>query len=322
MNHSLYPFVFDPIFKDRIWGGQKLKTVFHKNIPNDLTGESWELSAVPGDISIVSNGEMSGVSLQELIEQQPENLLGNKVHQKFGFQFPLLFKLIDAREDLSIQVHPNDELAQKHHQSFGKTEMWYVMQADQGSRLIVGFKNPSSSQEYKDHLAQKTLLSILDEKPVTEGDVFFLDTGTIHAIGAGIMIAEIQQTSDITYRIYDWDRVDAQGISRELHIDLALEAMNYEVVDAKRPYSKTKDTANEVAHCPYFATNYLSLSEGCTRTHDGQSFRVYMGVEGTFSIRYEDQEFAFAAGQTILVPACIMEFELKGTGAVLEVFVP
>ena len=234
MKSSLYPLQFEPILKERIWGGEKLKTILNKSITSKITGESWELSTVEGDVSIVSNGEIKGKTLMELIVETPNELLGTKVHERFGKQFPLLFKYLDAREDLSIQVHPNDKLAKERHNSFGKTEMWYVMQADADSRIIVGFKENSSKEEYLKHLKDNTLVSILDNVKAKAGDIFFLETGTVHAIGAGLVVAEIQQTSDITYRLYDFDRVDAQGNKRELHVDLALDAINYNKVNTQK----------------------------------------------------------------------------------------
>jgi mannose-6-phosphate isomerase len=225
MKIKLYPFVFEPIFKERIWGGSKLKSELNKQIPSDTIGESWEISSVQDDVSIVKNGFLKGKSLNAILQEYPIEILGTSVFEHFEDQFPLLFKFLDAKEDLSIQLHPNDELAKKRHNSFGKTEMWYVMQADEGSKLIVGFKENSSKEEYLNHVNNKTIVTILDQIPVQKGDVFFLETGTIHAIGAGTVIAEIQQTSDITYRIYDFDRKDEQGNTRELHNDLALEAI-------------------------------------------------------------------------------------------------
>ena len=181
---KLYPLQFEPILKERIWGGTKLKTILNKPITSDRTGESWEISTVEGDVSVVANGILAGKSLNDLIQSSPEDILGTEVYKRYGKQFPLLFKYLDAREDLSIQVHPNDELAKKRHNSFGKTEMWYVMQADESSRIIVGFKEKSNANEYVENLKNKTLLSILDDVKVKTGDVFFLETGTVHAIGA------------------------------------------------------------------------------------------------------------------------------------------
>lgn len=317
-----YPLIFEPILKDRIWGGTKLKTALGKtNLPTETTGESWELSAVEGDVSIVKNGPYAGKSLAELLNKYPQEILGIKVHDKFGTQFPLLFKFLDAREDLSIQVHPNDELAKKRHNSFGKTEMWYVMQADEGARIIVGFKHKSSPQEYVEHLENKNLIEILNEIKVKKGDVFFLETGTIHAIGAGIVIAEIQQTSDITYRIYDWDRVDAQGKSRELHIEQALDAMNYNTTNTQKQYSKEENKSNTMVDCPYFTTNYLPLNGTADIMKDGSSFTVYICTEGEYVFEAGGQTYSFKMGDTILVPASLKAFSLRGNATLLEIYI-
>lgn len=321
MDKALYPLVFVPILKDRIWGGTKLRAHLDKDTANDTTGESWELSAVDGDVSRVRDGIFKDRLLTELLEQYPEEILGTKVYKKFGAQFPLLFKFLDAKDDLSIQVHPNDELAKKRHNSFGKTEMWYVMQADEGARIIVGFKEKSSPEQYLQHLKDKNLIEILNEVQVSKGDVFFLETGTIHAIGKGIVIAEIQQTSDITYRIYDWDRRDADGKARELHVDQALEAMNYDVTDTKKEYSKEVNKSNAVVHSPYFTTSYLPLSGEATISKDGSSFNVYICTEGSFSIEAGGNTYNYKKGDTVLVPAAIKEFRLSGEGELLEVFI-
>lgn len=318
---NLYPLQFEPILKERIWGGTKLKTFLNKPITSDITGESWEISTVENDISIVANGAFQGKSLNDLIAEFPVAVLGTKVFAQFGNQFPLLFKYLDAREDLSIQVHPNDALAKKRHNSFGKTEMWYVMQADADARLIVGFKEPSSPEEYIQNLNNKTLLNILDSKKVKQGDVFFLATGTIHAIGAGTVIAEIQQTSDITYRVYDFDRVDANGNTRELHIDLALEALNYEKIDAERLYSKTKNVSNEVVNCEYFTTNFIPLDGNSTVSKDGESFTVYMCVDGDFQLAVAAETYSYKKGDTVLIPASLTEFQLIGKASILEIYI-
>lgn len=321
MTINWYPLVFKPILKDRIWGGTKLSSLLHKDIISETTGESWEISTVPGDVSVVKNGTLAGKSLNELLDLAPEALLGEKVYSKFGKTFPLLFKFLDAKEDLSIQLHPNDELARKRHNSFGKTEMWYVMQADPDSRIIVGFEETSSPDEYLYHLEHKTLTKILKEIKVAPGDVFFLETGTIHAIGAGIVIAEIQQTSDITYRVYDWDRVDAQGKSRELHIELALDAIDYSVSDAKCKYTQTVNVSNPVIDCPYFTTNFIPLSGQQTFYKNGDSFTVLVCTKGTFSIAINDAVTTFREGDTVLIPAVITDFQLSGEASLLEIFI-
>ena len=321
MNTSFYPLTFYPILKERIWGGTKLKTYLNKPITSDITGESWEISTVENDVSIVANGNFAGKSLNDLINDYPEALLGTKVYAQFGKQFPLLFKYLDAREDLSIQLHPNDALAKRQHNTFGKTEMWYVMQADEAASLIVGFKEKSSREAFLKSVNNKTLLNLLDTKEVKKGDVFFLATGTIHAIGAGIVIAEIQQTSDITYRIYDFDRVDANGNKRELHIDLALEAINYELVDAQKEYTKVENVSNEILNCQYFTTNIIPLDGKSNITKNKDSFTVYMCVDGDFEITYQGQKYAYKKGDTVLIPAEMNEFQIVGKASILEIYI-
>jgi mannose-6-phosphate isomerase len=264
---------------------------------------------------------MAGKSLNEMIDSNPEDLLGTYVYKRFGKQFPLLFKYLDAREDLSIQVHPNDELANKRHNSFGKTEMWYVLQADENSKIIVGFKENSNATEYLENLKNKTLLSILDDVKVKTGDVFFLETGTVHAIGAGLVIAEIQQTSDITYRLYDFDRIDSQGNSRELHVDLALEAINYNKIETKKSYQTTLNQSNFVVDCPYFTTNFLPLDGKIEVSKTGNTFTVYMCVEGNFEIECDNTKFQYKKGDTVLMPAALKTFILKGKASILEIYI-
>ncbi|WP_264525265.1 type I phosphomannose isomerase catalytic subunit [Flavobacterium sp. N502536] len=321
MSIKLYPLQFVPILKDRIWGGEKLKTVLNKAITSKNTGESWELSAVEGDVSMVSNGVLKGKSLMELIAEMPNEILGTKVYSQFGKQFPLLFKYLDAREDLSIQVHPNDELAKERHNSFGKTEMWYVMQADADARIIVGFKEDSNKEEYLKHLEDKTLVSILDEVKAKGGDVFFLETGTVHAIGSGLVVAEIQQTSDVTYRLYDFDRTDAQGNKRELHVDLALDAINYNKVETQKNYETKVNTSNVVVDCPYFTTNFIPLASKTEISKSGETFTVYMCIDGDFKIEYEGFEGFYRKGDTVLVPAEINTFVLDGNASILEIYI-
>ncbi|MBB4803608.1 mannose-6-phosphate isomerase [Flavobacterium nitrogenifigens] len=321
MSQNLYPLQFEPILKERIWGGEKLKTILNKPIVSKITGESWELSTVEGDVSVVANGDLKGKSLMDLINETPDAILGTKVYERFGKQFPLLFKYLDAREDLSIQVHPNDKLAKERHNSFGKTEMWYVTQADADARIIVGFKEDSNKEEYLKHLHDNTLVSILDDVKAKPGDVFFLETGTVHAIGAGLVVAEIQQTSDITYRLYDFDRVDAQGNKRELHVDLALDAINYDKVDTQKKYDSKVNTSNTIVDCPYFTTNFLPLENKLEVAKTGETFTVYMCIEGGFEIEYDGFKQAYKKGDTVLVPAAINAFNLSGNASILEIYI-
>jgi mannose-6-phosphate isomerase len=314
-----YPLVFKPIIKERIWGGTKLRDILHKPIVSDISGESWELSTVPGDVSVVTNGALEGTDLNAVVALNPEAVLGKKVVAQFGEQFPLLFKFLDAREDLSIQVHPNDTLAKERHNSFGKTEMWYVMQADPGAELIVGFKEDSNAETYQIALSKHQVVDLLAKHSVQKGDVFFLETGTVHAIGAGTLIAEIQQTSDITYRIYDFDRRDVQGNRRELHTDLALEAINYRRTNSKITYSRNSNESNVMVDCPYFTTSFIPLTDTASlhSTHD--SFTVLMVMEGDCALLYGDKKMEVTKGATILLPAALGAVQLKGNAELLEI---
>lgn len=302
---NLYPFKFQPILKERLWGGTKLKEVLGKPIESEITGESWELSAVEGDISTVANGPLAGTSLQQIIDQDPEGLLGKDVFKRFGKDFPILIKFIDAKQDLSIQLHPNDELAKKRHNSFGKTEMWYVMDADPGANLIVGFNKDVTKEEYSKSLENDTLLDLLNYEQVKEGDTFFINTGKIHAIGAGVLLAEIQQTSDITYRVFDFNRKDKNGNLRELHTDLALDAMDYaKKDDFKVGYDTQKDAVNTMVDCPYFKTNFMNLDKDLSLdVTNRSSFTILMCVGGSAAIITEEGSVNIQKGETVLVPA-------------------
>ncbi|MDO5981527.1 type I phosphomannose isomerase catalytic subunit [Flavivirga spongiicola] len=323
MNNTLYPLKFSPILKDKIWGGQKLKTILNKESDLPNIGESWEISDVEGDTSIVSNGSLAGHSLKELLETFKGHLIGDKNYRIFGNKFPLLIKFIDAREDLSIQLHPNDELAAKRHNSFGKTEMWYTLQADEGSNLIVGFNQDMAPEKYLSHLEDKTLTDILNFDEVKVGDTYFIEVGRIHAIGAGVMVAEIQQTSDITYRVYDWDRVDDAGNERELHNDLAIDAFDFNMPDNFRvTYSKTENQSNEMVSCPYFTTSYLKVTETLKKKNEYDSFVIYMCVEGDAEILVDGISESIKKGETILLPAAIIDYEIAAKNAtLLEVYV-
>ena len=321
MTTPLYPFTFEPIFKERIWGGTKLRDYLNKTISSEITGESWELSTVPNDVSVINNGILKGKNLNELIDQFPEEILGKEVYSRFGKQFPLLFKYLDAREDLSIQLHPNDELAKARHNSFGKTEMWYVMHADKDARLIIGFKEDTNQTDYLSHLDNKSLLTILDEIQVKKGDVFLLETGTVHAIGGGILLAEIQQTSDITYRVYDWDRVDANGNGRELHTELALDAITYQTTSAKKEYTAIENKSISVVDCPYFKTNIIELKGEIPIHKSKDAFTVLMCTDGNFELCLNDEKYVYKAGDTVLIPAVLTSFLLKGKATLLEITV-
>ncbi|TNJ43545.1 class I mannose-6-phosphate isomerase [Tamlana fucoidanivorans] len=322
-NVGLYPLKFYPILKDKIWGGTKLRDILSKGSDGLNVGESWEISDVEGDTSIVSNGALKGRSLKELLVNYGADLLGIQNQKVFKNKFPLLIKFIDAKEDLSIQLHPNDQLAAERHNSFGKTEMWYVMQADEDANLIVGFNQEMTKEKYLEHLKYKTLPDILNVDTVKEGDTYFIEVGRVHAIGAGVMVAEIQQTSDITYRVYDWDRVDADGNERELHNDLAIDAFDFDMPDNFRvSYSKEMNVSNEMVTCPYFTTNYLSVNTNQKRMNQKDSFIIYICVDGEVSITANGVTEQLVKGETLLLPAAIKSYEINAKKAtLLEVYV-
>ena len=312
---KLYPLKFKPILKDKIWGGQKLKTILNKDFsPLPNAGESWEISGVEGDVSIVENGFLAGNSLNEVLEIYMGDLVGDKVYEKFGNEFPLLIKFIDANDVLSIQVHPDDELAMERHNSKGKTEMWYIVQADEGASLISGFSRKVTKEEYLKYLEEKRLEDILMKHEVAEGDVFFIPAGRVHAIGKGILLAEIQQTSDVTYRIYDFDRKDADGNTRELHTELALDAIDYNYYeDLRTDYAHELNKTAEVVSCEYFTTGVLEFDQIIEKDfYPLDSFLIYMCIDGEFDICYGEGEcLNVKKGETVLVPAELRTIRLK-----------
>jgi mannose-6-phosphate isomerase len=324
---GLYPLKFTPIYKDKIWGGNKIKTVLNKDfgdLPN--CGESWELSGVEGNVSVVSNGFLAGNTLEELIEVYMGDLVGDQIFETFGIEFPLLIKFIDANDNLSIQVHPDDELSKKRHNAYGKTEMWYVMQADPGSKLQSGFNRQVDQEEYLEKLEKNELPDILNFEEVTSGDVFFIPAGRVHAIGKGILLAEIQQTSDITYRIYDYDRRDDQGNPRELHTELALEAIDFKLFpEYKSHYKVILNESVELVKCNYFITNLIVIDQSTEKDYNQlDSFVIYICLEGTLKIETESGSETLQKGETILKPASIENVKLKpGSVSVklLEVYI-
>lgn len=314
----LYPLKFYPIFKERIWGGNALKTILKKEISIDLVGESWEISTVKDNISVVKNGKFKNISLEKLINDFPEEILGKTVLQNFGANFPLLFKFIDAKDNLSIQLHPNDALAAKRHNSFGKTEMWYIMHADENAELIVGFKENTSKDKYLEALKNNELVKLLNRENIKNGDVFFIEAGTVHAIGAGILLAEIQQTSDITYRIFDYNRKDTEGNYRELHTELALDAINFSKTSSKINYQLNSNKTTEIIHTPFFKTNIIKIDEEFSWKANQGSFTVFMCVDGYVNL-YDN--ITLSKGETILIPAEILSLKILGKGKLLEIFI-
>ena len=302
----LYPFTFEPILKKIIWGGSDICPFKGISPVQEGIGESWELSHVEGNYSVVANGELKGQSLDDLIRTYGKQLLGEHVMEQFGTTFPLLIKFIDARDNLSIQVHPDDELAKKRHNSFGKTEMWYVVKATPDAALYSGFSQQIDAEEYVKRVENNTIMDALQRYNVHEGDVFFLPAGRVHAIGSGCFIAEIQQTSNITYRIYDYNRKDANGKGRELHTELAKDAIDYTLYPDYRTHYKAHTNATvQLANCKYFTTNLIDLDTIMVRDFSQlDSFVVYICMEGRATLRdNKGNEILVHQGQTVLIPA-------------------
>ncbi|RZS93105.1 type I phosphomannose isomerase catalytic subunit [Aquimarina brevivitae] len=323
-NPKLSILQFEPIFKQKIWGGSKLQDYLNKSVTDTNVGESWEISDVDDAMSVVSNGLHKGKTLRSLIALYGADLVGYKNSKRFGAAFPLLIKFIDAKENLSVQLHPGDTIAKAKHNSLGKTEMWHIVQADKDAEIIIGFNKEISEAEYKQRVSEGTIAEVLNREKVAAGDTFFVYAGLIHAIGAGVVLAEIQQTSDITYRIYDWDRQDKDGNYRALHQKEALDAIDF---DSTQPYKidqvETQNQLTNLVRCDHFITNTIHITKAQCISHLGlDSFVIYMCVEGVVKVKDGEESIALHMGNTILVPACIEDIEIvDGNGKLLQVYI-
>ena len=309
----LYPLKFKPIFKDKIWGGQKIRTTLGLDFsPLANCGEVWALSGVPGCQTVVSNGFLEGNELNEILEIYMDELVGERVYQRYSNEFPILVKFIDANDWLSIQVHPDDALAARRNIGKGKTEMWYILDAEANAELITGFTRKMNPETYLEALQQKRLKEALNFEKVHQGDSFFIPAGRVHALGPGILLAEIQQTSDTTYRIYDWDRVDASGKSRELHTDLALEAIDFSLVDSFRTnYLNLLNKPVTLADCPFFTTNFLEFDRVTEKDYSAlDSFVIYLCIEGKAEIKTGEDFLSLKTGEVVLLPAIVESVSL------------
>ena len=302
----LYPMKFKPIYKDKIWGGQKIKTILNQDygaMPN--CGEAWLLSGIWNEQSVVTNGDFAGDEINDLVETFMGDLVGEKVFDLYGEQFPLLIKVIDANDWLSVQVHPDDELARKRGFENGKTEMWYVMQADKDAKLVMGLNHVIDKERYINTLKTNNIERYLNMVDVEQGDVFYIPAGMIHALGPGMMVAEIQQTSDITYRIYDWDRIDVAGMKRQLHIPESVDAIDFSQVDCKKTDYDTnvQNATVPVINSPYFVTNCLQLQGQMMKDYSPiDSFVILFCVEGKFMLQWENGSIFVDKGECILLP--------------------
>ena len=317
-------FKFEPLLKQTIWGGDKIVTFKHLESDLDSVGESWEISGVPGDESVVANGEYKGKTLNEVLAEMKDKLVGADNYKRFGDRFPLLIKFIDARQDLSIQVHPDDETAHRQGKPMGKTEMWYVMDSDENASLKVGLKKKITPEEYAQMVEDDTICDALGNYKVKSGDCFFIPAGRIHAICSGSFIAEIQQTSDVTYRIYDYKRKDKNGNYRQLHTREAAEAIDYTVLDNYRTeYTPVKNEATPLVSCPLFTTAVYDLTEPMTLDYSElDSFVILIALKGEGTILTSSGEtFSFREGESVLLPATTDMIKVEGTIKFLETFV-
>ena len=313
---------FNPLLKQTIWGGDKIAQMKHIADAPDLVGESWELSAVPGD-ETVCLGEES-LTLTELVARYREKLVGLHVYEQFGDTFPLLIKFIDARQNLSIQVHPDDETARRQGKTRGKTEMWYLLESAPDAFLYCGLKEAITPGQYQQMVEDDTICDALARYPVSEGDVFFIPAGRIHAIGAGCLLAEIQQTSDVTYRIYDYKRRDKNGNLRQLHTREALESIDFSVYpDYRSHYTPKKDQGVEIVTCPYFTTSLYDVSGSSVtiEQHRLDSFIILMGLSGEVSVAADGDSTTLHGFETLLVPAENSKLTITGKGRLLEVHI-
>jgi len=323
---ELYPLKFETVLKEKVWGGNALATHFNKKTNgSDHIGESWELSAIADDQSVISNGFLAGNNIEELIEVYMGDITGDQIYEKFGNEFPLLIKFIEAQEDLSIQVHPNDNLAKKRHKAYGKSEMWYILECKKNSKIYTGFKPGVTKEIYEDALKNNRIEDIMNVETPEPGNAFFTPAGRVHAIGAGIVLVEIQQTSDITYRIFDWNRKGTGKEKRELHTDLALDAIDFNQ-NGSNKLSKLPVINNNLnlVNCEFFNTNLLWFNKAIDKEyHFIDSFVVYICIDGEFQICWDGNTEKVIKGETVLLPAMIKEVTLKplNEARLLEVYV-
>ena len=314
---------FEPLLKQTLWGGEKITAFKHLDSDLENVGESWEISGVKDNETIVANGTEKGKSLNQLVREQKGALVGQENYERFGDEFPLLIKFIDARQDLSIQVHPTDEIAHRQGKSRGKTEMWVALESDKGAQLYNGLKQQITPEQYKEMVENDTITDALARYEVNEGDVFFIPAGRIHAIGAGCFVAEIQQTSDVTYRIYDFKRKDKNGNYRELHTKEAAESIDYTVLPNYRTeYQLEKNVPQQVAQCPYFTTAIYDLTEPMMLDYSElDSFVILIGLKDEGTLTADGKIYSLNAGETVLIPATAKEIKVEGTVKFLETYV-
>ena len=310
---TVSPIKLQPSFKDYLWGGTKLKTMYGKQSDFDIVAESWELSAHKDGQSTVVGGEFDGLCLVDYLDRVGKDVLGTRA-ARFDY-FPLLIKFIDAKGDLSVQVHPDDDYALKNEGEYGKTEMWYILDHDEGACLYYGFAKDITKQEYEEAIRNNTLTDILNRVPVHKGDVFFIPAGTVHAIGAGIVICEIQQNSNTTYRVYDYNRRDKNGNTRPLHVEKALEVSSLSQSPALSPIDNDEDTL--LAQCDYFTVRRLRVNGSLTQHSNLETFRSFIVTEGSGSLNINGEALPFTKGDSLFLPAQNAAYTIEGTCEVI-----
>jgi mannose-6-phosphate isomerase len=322
----MYPLKFEPIYKEKIWGGRALEEKFSKKLPKGSIGESWELAAHENGTSIISNGNLAGMSLMEAIKQEGEKILGTEAKEDYYKKFPLLIKILDANDKLSVQVHPDDEYAFEHENGeLGKTEMWYVIDAQEDAKLVYGVKPEVDKEEFVSSIKEGRLEENLIEVNVEAGDVIYIPTGMVHTTHKGILIAEIQQNSDTTYRVYDWNRMGKDGKPRELHIEAALDVIKFGTKPEEKVVGleiKEEGYVRTIlVACPYFTTETLDIAEKYSSDTNHERFYVLMGLEGKAKLSYEGGEMELKAGETLLLPATLGEYELVGECKLIKSYI-
>jgi len=325
---KLYPLLFEPNLHEVVWGGNRLNPYKGLEPSDEPIGESWEVSAVPTSTSIISNGDLKGKDLISVINENPEDILGKAVNEKYKGKLPLLVKFIDAKRDLSIQVHPNDDMAMREHGKMGKSEMWYIIKADEGAYLYAGFKQEITPYEYQKRVEDGSITDVLACHQVKAGDVFYLPAGRVHAICGGIMLAEVQQSSDVTYRIYDYNRPGMDGKPRELHTELAAKALDYHVeANYRTEYDNESDKAVQIIDSPYFDVRVLDINKPMHRNlMKYDSFIITMCIKGDckIKIRSTRDEIILKEGNSALIPAAITDYDvipLNSSSKLLDAFI-
>lgn len=321
----MYPLKFEPIYKNKIWGGRNLKRIFNKNIHEESVGESWEIASHENGESIIKNGTYKSMTIQELVTEQDQKVLGEKAVDEYHKKFPLLIKLIDAQDNLSVQVHPDDQYASRFEDGeSGKTELWYILNAEPGAKIIYGLQENINKEQFKEAIKNSSINKLLNEVEVKTGDFFYIPAGTVHAIGKGIMIAEIQQNSDTTYRVYDWDRVDDKGNSRDLHINKALDVIDFnrnDPIKAEKIIVKnTNYKLTELINTEYFNIRTVEIYKRYKADTKNKRFYIYMNLGSEVTINYNDGKMKVRKGETILIPAALGEYEIVGQTKLLKSF--